>query len=138
VPITNILDYDSWYLTDKENWTAFKIEESRPHGSGIVAKFVGYNDPEKARQLTGKLIAVKRSQLPTLQKNEYYWRDLEGLTVIDQHQKILGKVTHLLETGANDVLVIKGEKEHAVPYLLDKVITRVDLEKGEIHINWEI
>ena len=83
------------------------------------------------------MIAITRAQLPALPKNEYYWSDLEGLTVINQAGVVLGKVIYLIATGSNDVLVIKGDKELAIPYLQDEVITQVDLENGVIHVNWD-
>jgi len=108
------------------------------HGKGIIVKFNGIHTPEEARQLTGKLIEIERSHLPTLPKNEFYWSDLEGLTVINKNGDILGKVIYLIETGSNDVLVVKGKREFAIPYLLGSVVTSVDLEKQEIHVSWDI
>jgi len=134
---TRILDYKSWYIEDKETWTLTHAQERQTHGKLVIAKFPGFETPEQARSLTGKKIAVRCSDLPTLSKNQYYWRDLEGLTVINQHGESMGKVIYLMETGANDVLVVKGEKEIAIPYLLGTVVTRIDLEKQEIHVNWE-
>jgi 16S rRNA processing protein RimM len=134
----DILDFSPWYLESPTGWAKIELEDSRPHGKTIVAKLAGFDTPEQARLLTGKEIAIKRDQLPALKQGEYYWQDLEGLSVIDQNGKLLGTVNYLMATGANDVLIIKGEKEHAIPYLPGTVITRVDLEKKEIHVNWEL
>lgn len=134
----SILDYSPWYIPKDHNWTIIEIESGRPHNNGIIVKLHGVNTPEEARLFTGKEIAITRAQLPPLKENEYYWADLQGLTVINQHGDQLGKVSYLIETGANDVLVVKGEKEHAIPYLPGKVILKVDLEKQEIHVDWEI
>lgn len=136
----NILEYLPWYINTSplnDTFTPIKLESGRIHGNGIVAKLEGIDTPEKARLLTGKLIAITRSQLPVLKENEYYWSDLVGLTVINQKGEILGKVIYLIETGSNDVLVVKGEKEHAIPWIMNKVITGIDLQKQEIHVNWE-
>ena len=110
---------------------------SREHGKGIVVKFANYDTPEQSRLLTGKNIAITRSQLPPLKKGEYYWSDLKGLTVINQKGVELGKVTYIIATGSNDVLVVKGDKEIAIPYLLDEVIKSIDLELGQILVDWE-
>lgn len=136
--VTNILEYTPWYLEDANGWKLTKVAEGREHGKGLVAKFAGFDTPEHSRQLTGKLIAIKRSQLPPLKKNEYYWGDLEGLTVINQDGKVLGTIAYLLETGSNDVIVVKNEKEHAIPYLQGSVVISVDLDKREMHVNWEL
>lgn len=134
----SILQYQPWYLSrDGATWELVQIEQGRMMGDMPYAKFPEINNPEEARLLTGRLIAVKRSQLPELAKDEYLWSDLIGLTVIDQHGHTLGTVTYLMETGSNDVLVVKGEKEHAIPYL-SQVILRIDLDKKEIHVDWEL
>jgi 16S rRNA processing protein RimM len=135
---TDIVNYTPWYLEQPTGWQPFKVEDSRPHGKGVVAKLAGFNNPEQAKLLSSKKIAILRSQLPKLAKGEYYWSDLKGLTVIDQHGAHLGKIIYLIETGSNDVIVVKGEREHAIPYLLNDVIKSIDLEKGEMHVDWEV
>jgi 16S rRNA processing protein RimM len=135
---SNLLEYRPWYLSQGSQWLKIEVEEGRIHGKGIIAKFMGYDTPETARLLTGKTIAIERTQLPTLKKDEYYWTDLQGLTVINKNGAILGTVSHLLATGSNDVLVVTGTKEHAIPYLPGEVVMSVDLVKNEIHVDWEI
>lgn len=133
-----ILDYKPWFLSrDQTQWKPIEVESGRAHGKGIIVKFVGINTPEEVAKLTGNLIGITRDQLPAVKKDEYYWTDLEGATVIDKDGKILGKVIYLIETGSNDVLVVKGDKEHAIPFLPGDVILSVDLEKKEIHVDWE-
>ena len=133
-----ILDYKPWLISrDDIQWKPIEVESGRAHGNGIVVKFVGIETPEDAAKLTGNLIGVPRDRLPPTKENEYYWNDLEGATVIDKDGNVLGKVIYLMETGSNDVLVVKGEKEHAIPFLPGDVILSVDLEKKEIHVDWE-
>ncbi|MCD6039502.1 MAG: rimM [Gammaproteobacteria bacterium] len=138
-PRANISLYKPWYVEDGTSWKLAGLEVSSKHAKGIIVKFSGYNTPEEARQLTGKRIAVLRSQLPHLKKGEFYWRDLEGIPVINQEGAFLGKVMYLLETGSNDVLVVKNEnkKEHAIPYLAE-VIKKVDLVNQVIYVDWEL
>jgi 16S rRNA processing protein RimM len=136
--VGNIFEYDPWYLEEGDDWNVIKITEGRAHGKGLIAKFSGYDTPETVRVLTGKVIAIKRSQLPPLKKGDYYWSDLEGLTVINKDGKVLGKIAYLIETGANDVLVVKNEKEHAIPYLPGTVVLSVDLESRIMHVDWEL
>lgn len=132
----SILHYSPWYLQNR-NWQQVEVEEGKPHGKGIIVKLRGFDSPELAGTLSGQSIAITRDQLPPLKKNEYYWADLIGLTVINQDNKRLGHVGYLIETGSNDVLVIKGDKEIAIPYLPGESVLSVDLEKGEIHVKWE-
>lgn len=138
---TDLLEYKRWYLSSgKNDLNLIEVEDGRLHGKTLIVKFFNINSPEEARLLTGKTIYLDRSQLPQLQENEYYWSDLVGLTVIDQHQQVLGTVIYLLETGSNDVLVIKhaNQKEYAIPFLLKDVILNIDLDKREIRVNWEL
>lgn len=132
-----IAEYKPWYLEESGDFQAIDVTEVREYGKGIIVKFVGYDNPEKARLLTGKKIAILRSQLPALDKDEYYWSDLEGLTVINQDGVNLGQIVYIMETGSNDVLVVKGEVEHAIPYLPD-VILNIDLANKIMRVDWEL
>lgn len=135
----DILQYQPWYLKQNDGWQAIEVKAGRQHGKVVIARLADNESPEQARQLTGKTIAIKRSQLPALKKNEYYWTDLEGLTVIDQNGKELGNIAYLVETGANDVIVIRvNGKEHAIPYLPGKVVTRIDLENKVMYVDWDL
>lgn len=138
--VSNIVEYLPWYIEDVTGWKHIVVQDNQDYGKGLIVKLEGFDTPEAARLLSGKKIAILRSQLPKLEKNEYYWSDLKGLTVIDQHGVTLGNVVYLIATGANDVLVIKGNdnKEHAIPYLLGDVVKDINLAKGEMHVTWEL
>lgn len=134
----SIFDYHPWQLTSPNGKRqTIEVEAWKPHMDGLIAKFVGYDTPEDVRVLTGKTIEVPRSTLPELAKHEYYWSDLLGLTVINKNGEVFGKVDHLMETGSNDVLVVKGDKTIAIPYLLGSVVLNIDLEKKEMLVDWE-
>lgn len=133
----NIFEYLPWYVEEKNGWHITEVTDGREHGKTLVVKFEGYDSPETVRVLTGKTLGIQRSQLPELKKDEYYWSDLQGLTVINQDGTVLGTITHMLETGANDVMVVKKDKEYAIPYLPDVVLS-VDLEKREMRVNWDL
>ena len=75
--------------------------------------------------------------MPETERGQFYWSDLEGLRVVHRDGTELGKVAYLLETGANDVMVVQGEQERLIPFVLDTVILGVDLDKGEIEVDWE-
>jgi 16S rRNA processing protein RimM len=137
--ITDIIQYNPWFLEDKRGWQQIKVSDTRPHGKGIIAKLAGYDSPEAARALTGKKIGIKREQLSTLPQHEYYWAQLEGLTVIDQRGDTLGKIIYIIETGSNDVLVVKGDgSEFAIPYRLGDTVTNIDLDKQVMQVNWDL
>lgn len=135
---SDILHYSPWYIETEHDWKETHVQNGKEHGKGIIAKLVGLNTPEEARLLCNKKIAILRSQLPHLPQNEYYWNDLEGLTVINQHNEVLGKIIYLMATGTNDVLVVKGTKEHAIPYLPGNVIKNINLAEKTMRVDWDI
>lgn len=137
VPRDGITRYQPVFLQQREGWREFRIEDGRAHGAGVVLKFAGCEDRDQAASLIQSEIAVRRSQLPPPEPGEYYWTDLEGLRVVTQTGIALGEVSHLLTTGANDVLVVRGERERLIPFLRDQVIVAVSLEQGLITVDWD-
>jgi 16S rRNA processing protein RimM len=136
-PRDNIVHYRPWYLNRAGEWQEHELAEGRQHGKGVVARLAGCEDRDEASQLIGAEIGVRRKQLPAAQPGEYYWSDLQGLKVVTLQGELLGSVGHLLETGANDVLVVKGERESLIPFVLGQVVDEVDLERGEIRVDWD-
>ncbi len=135
-PRTNILDYSSWYLAQDGGWEEFQLEAGKAHGKGIIAQLRGCSDRDLAAELVGREIAIRREQLPAAEEGRFYWADLEGLQVRTTEGTDLGRVDHLLETGANDVMVVKGERERLLPFI-DQVISEVDLDGGVITVEWD-
>ncbi len=136
-PIENILNYLPWQLGKNGQWQTISISEGRVQGKGIIAHLESIDSREQAAHLLGAEIAVDRQQLPQPPNDEYYWADLIGLTVINRQGITLGQVDHLLETGANDVLVLKGERERLIPFLPKQVILDVDLAQSVLQVDWE-
>lgn len=133
----NLLDYSPWYLNLQGGWQAIEPVAGRPHGKGLVVQLKECHDRDAAAALTGTDIGVYRSQLPPAGADEYYWSDLIGLQVVTREGQVLGVVDHLFETGANDVMVVKGEQEYLVPYIKEQVIESVDLESRIIRVDWD-
>jgi len=134
-PIEAILEYQPWLLGVEKS--PVKIIDGRKQGKGLVALLPGFEDREQAATLVGQQIFVGRDQLPATDEGEYYWSDLEGLEVRTTDGDVLGRVERLMETGANDVLVIRGQREHLVPFIQGQYVTRVDLEGGVIEVDWD-
>ncbi len=134
-PMEAILDYQPWLLGEDKK--PVKIVDGRKQGKGLAALLPGFGDREQAATLVGLQIFVSRDQLPATDEDEYYWSDLEGLDVHTTNGEVLGRVERLMETGANDVLVIRGEREHLVPFIQGQYVTRVDLEGGLIEVDWD-
>lgn len=136
-PRAGILDYSPWYVEQAGTSRLYRVAEGRVHGKGIVVRLDGVADREQARALLGCDISVERHQLPPLAEGEFYWVDLLGLEVVTVTGVVLGAVTDFIETGANDVLVVRGEREHLVPYLPEQVVTAVDRAAGRITVDWD-
>lgn len=136
-PMQNILKYQSWLVQTGASWQAHKLETGRVQGKGLVAKLVGVDDRDLAAEFLQLDIAVTRDQLPKLEPETFYWTDLEGLRVISKEGQELGKLDHLFETGANDVMVVKGERERLIPWIRDQVVLQVNLDDGFIEVDWD-
>ena len=152
--VDNLLQYEPWYLGQTHQpkldsdlpsadlashgqWTVASDVEAKPHGKGIIARFDGCIDREAAILMGGREIAIRRDQLPEPEEGEYYWIDLEGLEVKTLDGVSLGKVDHMVETGANDVMVVKGERERLIPYVQKHIVHEVDTDAGFIRVDWD-
>jgi len=135
-PRVDILRYREWLIGCGDEWQPHQLVSGREHGKGIVAQLKGCDTPETARTLMGLDIGVPRAVLPALGPDEFYWADLEGLRVVTIEGTELGRVDHLFETGANDVVVVKGDRERLLPYVRGEVIVAVDLEQGVMRVDW--
>jgi len=130
-----ILGYQPWLLGEEKK--PVKMIDGRKQGKGLAALLPGFADREQAGKLVGLQIFVYRDQLPPTAADEYYWSVLEGLVAHTTRGELLGRVERLMETGANDVLVIRGEREHLVPFIQGQYVTRVDLEAGLMEVDWD-
>jgi len=143
-PKENILSYSPWYLKRNGQWQEFKLLSGKSHGKGVIAQLAGCTDRDIAAELIGSEIAIKREQLAKPASGEYYWNDLIGLVVKNLEGIELGKVTSMLETGANDVIVTSGEKnekgkkrERLIPFVFEEVIQEINLEQGFMIVDWD-
>ena len=133
----NLAGYRRWRLQQGAVHHEVQVASARRHGKGLVAKFAGLDDRDAAAELVGAEILIRRDALPPTEQDQYYWADLIGLRVIDLEGRELGRVDHLLATGANDVLVIEGERRRLIPFLQERVVRRVDLDAGTILVDWD-
>lgn len=136
-PRENILTYSPWLIRQPgKAWREVTISDGRKQGKGIVAHLQDCDDREAARLFIGAEIAVYRNQLAELGQDEYYWTDLQGLKVITTDGQELGIVDHVFATGANDVLVVTGEREHLIPFIQGQTIIKIDLQAGCMRVDW--
>ena len=136
-PREGIVSYSPWQLRVRNEWRDIEVESGQRHGKSVIAKLKGIDDRDAAAALIDAEIAVSRSQLPKADEGEFYWADLEGLAVRTIEGVELGTVSHLIETGANDVLVVKGERERLIPFIREQVIRTIDLDQGLLVVDWD-
>ncbi len=141
-PLSGILDFPLWSLKSNGKRLSVKIVSGKTHGKGLVARIEGYDDRDAAAALCGFLISVEESSFPSLDDGEYYWKDLIGLQVNTRDGVSLGTVSNLMETGSNDVLIVKGkkgdidDKERLIPYR-PEVVFNIDLKNKKLEVDWD-
>jgi 16S rRNA processing protein RimM len=144
-PPENLLEHRKFFIVgnkSEETLQEIEIDQARPQGQGFVGHIKGCDEREQTRNYTGKELLLPKQCLPALEEG-YYWYELEGLRVVNRAGEELGKVHHLLATGANDVLVVHStatsidEQERLLPYVWEQVILAIDLDAGVIQVDWE-
>ena len=116
-----------------------RVAAAKVHGNTLVAQLAGIDEREAAVALKGLEVAVPRAQLPGAAEGEFYWADLIGLRVVNRDAHEFGRVVRVMQTGANDVLVVAGgneiERETLIPFIAG-AIRQVDLAAGVISVDW--
>ena len=140
----SIFEYAPWLIEQNGVWREIRISGWRRHNNGLVCKLEGIDQREEAQALAGVDIAVGSQNFPELSEGEFYWSDLIGCQVANLNGYQMGEVTELMETGSNDVLVVKartndayGMKERLIPFLDGQVIKQIDLTAKTIAVDWD-
>ena len=142
-PKEGILDYRNWTLVLNGKRIPAKLVDGRRQGQGIVVRLKGIDDRDVAKTYSGADITVATSELPALPEGEYYWHQLEGLNVFTVDGECLGQIDHLIETGSNDVIVVRAtdgsidQKERLIPYLPEQVVREVSLADSKVTVDWD-
>ena len=146
-PRVKITEYNQWYLKKKnQSWEVQELIEGKAQGKNIIAKLDGINYRDEAEALVGTEIAVRQEQLAVLNEDEYFWKDLIGLSVRTINDEDLGKIDWIFNTGSNDVIIVKGviegekgieDKEHLLPFVFEDVIKSVNLEQSLMVVDWD-
>lgn len=142
-PMEAILDYAPWKLRKGRQEKLVKLIDGQRSGKRLVARIEGIDDRNQSDELIGYDIWIDRSQLPELEAGEFYWFQLEGLTVSNTEGEVLGAVDHLMETGAKDVLVVNptedsvDDQRRLIPFVEPDIVQQVDLAAGKIVVDWQ-
>lgn len=137
-PREGIFDYQPWLLGPE--MTPVEVTAGQRHGKSLIASLPGVDSPEQARTLMRQTIAVRRDQLPPAEEGSYYWADLIGLDVVTTGGEALGAIARMMETGAHDVMVVRGGpdgRERLIPFVIDRFVKRVDLAGNRLEVDWD-
>ena len=136
-PRENIVNFSRWTLRQADDHAPVAVEDGRLQGRTVVAKLREIDDRDEARALIGAEITVERGDLPPCDPDEYYWADLEGLGVRTVSGDDLGHVDYLFSTGAHDILVVAGDRQRLIPFVMQNVIHEIDMQRGLIVVDWD-
>ena len=135
--LDSLLAYKKFFLSkDQKNWLEKEVKEIKLHGKSIIVKFLEIDSRSEAENLKDYLIGVSKDLLPKLNKGQYYWNELIGFEVLNLKNISFGNVDTFLETGANDVIVVRGDKERLIPYTSNTVL-KVDTGGEKIIVDWD-
>jgi len=135
-PPDNLFTYTPWLVGNPGNWALHRLRGHEHRSKHPVVFLEGIEDRDAAAKLANLYIAIKRSQLPDLPEDEFYWCDLVNLEVRDQDGQVLGRVTDVLETAPHGVLVVDGPGKILLPLVKGEIIRRVDHDLGVIYVQW--
>jgi len=143
--LDSLFDYDELWLARPKlgvlastelQWKSYSVETMKLHVDTLVMKLEGIDDRDAALACKGMQVAVPRELLPEPDDDEYYWSDLIGVRVQNQQQQDFGEIVDVFATGANDVIVVKGERERLIPFI-DQVVLSVDIAAKEMLVEWD-
>lgn len=132
--------YSPWLIKSASGeWQPLDVERAEVTAKHLLVKVKGINSPEAIRRYTQQEVAVPAECFPKLKPGEYYWQELIGLTVINLQEQTLGKVVELMETGANDVLVVENDagEERLIPYVMGEHVIEINEDDKVIRVDWD-
>jgi 16S rRNA processing protein RimM len=133
VPPEGILRYRTWHVGGRD----WPVVEGRVQGDTVVAGLEGLGDRDAALALRGKPVEVARSALPKPKPGEFYWADVLGSEVVSTAGARLGTLGGVTSNGAQDVMVVTGERERLIPFVAGAIVQEVDPAAKRIVVEWE-
>ncbi|WMY97347.1 MAG: ribosome maturation factor RimM [Arsenophonus sp.] len=137
---SNIFNYSPWYIKELNKWKKIFVKNWQCYKKNFIFKIDYINDRDMAKRICNSYIFVKKKQLPILPLDEFYWFNILDCQVINIDGKLLGYVKDIIETGSNDVLIVRNSNhklnEFLIPFILKKVIRRIDTFNKVIYVTW--
>ena len=132
-PPEGILRYRQWHIGGRE----WKVVEGRGQPEGVVAALEGLQDRDAAAALRGAVVEVPRSALPKPKRGEFYWTDVLGSEVVSTTGAKLGTLDSVTSNGAQDVMVVTGEVERLIPFVVGPIVQNVDPVAKKLTVEWD-
>ncbi len=124
-----LLEFDRFFIDQNE----IEVVTARTHKNTVLIKFDGIDRMEQAQQLIGKILQINCNDIE-LEEGRYFIEDLIGLKVVDADTgKEYGILKNIIQTGANDVYEVHGDKVYLIPKI-DEVVLNIDIESSIITI----
>lgn len=136
--LDSLTRYPQWWLGHDGQYQALAMIDWQLHSGALVVALAGVTDRTQAEAWRGAEVAVPRLALPPLPDNEYYWSDLVGLAVLNGRGEALGRVTSLLESTANPVLVVQDAQQQRLIPFVAPILRQVDLSRKQVIVDWEL
>ena len=136
-PRENIVKYSPWTIEQGNERKTVSVH-GRAQGKNVLARLEGCDDRNQAEALTGCRILIDPAQLPKLAQGEYYWSDLIGMQVESLDGESLGVVASMMETGADDVMVLEAERERLIPFVIGDIVHEVDIDRQRMVVDWQL
>jgi 16S rRNA processing protein RimM len=134
VPPEGILRYRRWHIAGRE----WQVADGHAQGETVVAGLEGLEDRDAALALRGSTVEVARSALPKPKKGEFYWTDVLGSEVVSTTGAKLGTLGSVTSNGAQDVMVVTGERQRLIPFVVGPIVKSVDPAAKQIIVEWEL
>ncbi len=134
-PPEQLQNYRQWTLDINGRQEQVTLRRLRAAGNGLVCHIADVDSREAAEALNGAEIHVPRDALPPAAEDEWYWADLEGLKVRNLDGEDLGDVSGLMATGANDVLIVQGDRKRLIPF--GSRVREVNLSERSLVVDWD-
>ena len=136
-PPEQLENYRTWNLLVNDQCREVTLRRFRTTPRGLECLLDGVETRDAAEALRGAEIRVNRADLPPAGENEWYWADLEGLDVLNLEGRLLGRVHGLMATGANDVLIVQGERRRLIPFVQGSRVREIDLQARRLIVDWD-
>ena len=135
-PPERLLEHGNLQIGRDGAWHSYRIEQRGRSGGALTVKLVGVEDRDQAAALRGAQVCVPRVDLPQREDKDFYRADLIGCEVVNLSGIDLGVVQHFVETPAQALMVVRGEREYWVP-AVPQHLRRVDLKARRVVVDWD-